>query len=233
MQITMSFITLIAVFFFYHPVFASDFQPWSEKVFQAIDHEYGPQAAKRMRYLHNLVQQSQKLPVAEKLNLANVTMNHLPWIADATHWKQADYWATPLETIATFGGDCEDIAIAKWVFLNYLGISSKYLRLAYAKIKKSGENHMVLLFIENPDLPPEKQRALVLDNYIDEIKKGQDRKDLIAVYVADAEGNFALFADNGKERSIAGIYENRKMRKLEEVKQAIAENRIKLQELNN
>ena len=233
MQITMSLVTLIAFVFFYHPVFASDFQPWSEKVFQAIDDEYGPQAEKRMRYLHNLVLQNQKLPVKEKLNLANVTMNHLPWIADETHWKQADYWATPLETIATFDGDCEDIAIAKWVFLNYLGISSKYIRLAYAKIKKSGENHMVLLFIENPDLPPEKQKALVLDNYIDEIKKGSDRKDLLAVYVADAEGNFALFADNGKERSILGFYENRKMRKLEEVKRAIVENRIKLQELNN
>ena len=31
---------------------------------------------------------------------------------DSAVWKQADYWATPLETLAAGAGDCEDFAIA-------------------------------------------------------------------------------------------------------------------------
>ena len=38
-------------------------------------------------------------------------------------------------------------AIVKWVMLNHLGISNKHLSLAYVKIKKTGENHMVLLYM--------------------------------------------------------------------------------------
>ena len=224
---------LLALLFFSSPAFSADYQPWSEKVFLHIKETYGPQAEERMRYLHNLILENQNLPVPEKLKLVNDTMNHLPWIADETHWKNADYWATPLETITTFGGDCEDIAIAKWVVLNHFGVDSKYLRLAYVKIKQTGENHMVLLYIDRPDLPPEQQRALVLDNYVKEIKKGSERTDLLAIYVTDANGNMVLIADNGKERSIKGIYEGQKMRKIEDLKKKIAENRAQLQELND
>jgi predicted transglutaminase-like cysteine proteinase len=135
--------------------YAAEYQPWSENVF-----------------LHNLIVENQKISVPEKLQLVNDTMNHLPWISDEKHWKSADYWATPLETITTFGGDCEDIAIAKWVVLNHLGINGKYLQLAYVKIKKTGENHMVLLYIDQPNLPPEQQKALVLDILCPGYKKG-------------------------------------------------------------
>lgn len=233
MQTTIRIVCLFAVVFLFHPVlFASEFHPWSEKIFQHVEEEYGPQAEKRLRYLHDLVQKNQHFPVLDKLQLINDTMNHLPWIADENHWKQVDYWAAPLETIATFGGDCEDIAVAKWVVLNHLGVSSQNLRLAYVKIKQTGENHMVLLYVAPPSLPQENRHALVLDNYIDDIKKDSERTDLLAVYVTDAEGNLTLIADNGNERSIKGVYEKRKMKKLEELKQKIQNNRRKYEELN-
>jgi hypothetical protein len=40
---------------------------------------------------------------------------------------------------------------------------------------------MVLLYIKNPLVSPKQQHALVLDNYIDSVKKGTERKDLLAV----------------------------------------------------
>jgi len=212
---------------------ATEKPPWSDRVFQHVEKEYGAEALERFRYLYDLAINNRDLPDFEKLELVNKTLNDLPWIADEQHWKSADYWATPLETIATFGGDCEDFAIVKWVLLNHLGISSDHLRLAYVKIRKTGESHMVLLYVENPGLPPGKSKAFVLDNYVDEIKEAKDRKDLLAVYVTDADGNFALINDKNGERSIKGIYEGRKMKKLDDLKKKIKENRQFYQELND
>lgn len=211
----------------------AEFQPWSEKVFESIEQEYGPQAVKRVRYLHDLVIKNQDLPVKEKLALVNKTMNHLPWIADETLWKKADYWATPMETIATFGGDCEDMAIAKWVLLNHLGVPSSALRLAYVKIKKTGESHMVLLYVENPQDAPEKQRTVVLDNYTEEIKPAKERTDLLGVFVTDANGNLALIADDGEKRSIKKVMKGKKIRSLEDLKAKIIKNRQKYQAIND
>lgn len=226
-------LTIILAFTSVSVAVAAEYQPWSENVFTHVEKEFGPQAAKRLRYLHKMVMDNQNLPVMEKLVLVNRTLNHLPWIADSEHWKQADYWATPMETIATFGGDCEDIAIVKWVTLNHLGISSKNLRLAYAKIKRTGESHMVLVYIENPDDPPEQQKGWVLDNYIDEVKRGKERMDLLAVYLTDANGNLALIEDTGTERSLKGVFKERKMKKLEDLKKKIAEGRVRYQKLND
>jgi predicted transglutaminase-like cysteine proteinase len=206
---------------------------FSEKILQHVAMEYGANAEKRLRLLNSLILDNMNKPVSEKLNLVNTTMNKLPWLTDQQHWKQADYWATPLETVTTFGGDCEDIAIAKWVVLRLMGIPDTHLRLAYVKIKRTSESHMVLLYVENPLAPPKQQRPLVLDNYINEVKKGKERKDLLAVYLFDAKGNMILFADNGKERTIKGVYEQRNLKKLNDLKQVMSDSRSKYKELND
>jgi len=211
----------------------SEYQPWSENVFTHISQAYGEDAEKRLRFLHTLILDNQDLPDMEKVELVNKTLNHLPWIADSSHWKAADYWASPMETIATFGGDCEDIAIVKWVVLVHLGITKDHLRLSYVKIRKTGENHMVLLYVKNPSVPPGEQEVYVLDNYVEEVMRGPERTDLLAVYVTDADGNIALINDKDGKRSIKGVYKDRKIKKLEELKLKIAEDRRKFLELNN
>jgi predicted transglutaminase-like cysteine proteinase len=211
---------------------AAAYQPWSEAVFEHVKKEYGAPAEKRMRYLHNMILENQDLSEMEKVKLVNNTLNHIPWIADAIHWKKANYWASPMETIATFGGDCEDIAIIKWVMLTHLGISNEKLRLAHVRIKKTGEDHMVLVYFEAPSAEFGQQKGWVLDNYTDEVKRGTERTDLLAVYLTDANGNIALIADNGKERSVKGIYKNKKMRKLEDLKAKIQKDREIYRTLN-
>lgn len=192
-------------------------EPWSDAVFEHVNQTFGPEAEDRLRYLHDLVDDNQHLPVEEKLKLVNETLNHLPWIADSEHWRKADYWATPKQTITTFGGDCEDIAIAKWLVLEHLGISPNHLRLAYAKIKTTGEDHMVLLYIINPTDPPQKQEAYVLDNYIDQVKYDDERDDLLAILYFDVKGNVVLFEANGTDRQVKGVYEERKIKKLDDL----------------
>ena len=207
-------------------------EPWSEAVFEHVNQTFGPEAEERLRYLQDLVDDNQHLSVEEKLKLVNETLNHLPWIADAEHWQEADYWATPMQTITTFGGDCEDYAIAKWLVLEHLGISPNHLRLAYVKIKSTGEDHMVLLYIINPTDPPQKHEAYVLDNYIDQVKTDEERDDLHAIFVFDARGNIVLIEDNGTERQVKGIYEERRIKKLDDLLLRIDEEDIIYSELN-
>lgn len=214
---------------------AAAYQPWSENVFLHINKEYGAQAEKRMRYLHDLVLNNQDKSVEEKLRLVNDTMNNLPWIADEQHWKKADYWAPPMETIATFGGDCEDIAIAKWIMLRHLGISAENLRLAYVLIKSKGEYHMVLASVGSVDIPREERikSTWILDNVNRKLMKAEDRKDLLVIYATDAEGNMVIFKDDGRERTISAVREKTNMKKLEDLKQQIQENMAQFQEIND
>jgi len=214
---------------------APTFQPWSENVFAHVEKEYGKEAAKRIRYVHDIALKNQDIPVVEKLQLVNDTMNNLPWIADEKHWKQADYWASPMETIATFGGDCEDIAIAKWMMLRFLGIPRDKLRLSYVKVKATGENHMVLAYVDNIDIPREERLAFtwVLDNLDTRLLKAEERKDLLAIYATDAEGNVVFIKDTGKDRSILDVRKNVTMSKLEEMKEKTEKELKRYQEIND
>lgn len=229
---------LIAILLFLaspQSISAETFQPWSENVFIHINKEYGPDAEKRVRYLHTLVVENQDKTVEEKLRLVNDTMHRLPWIADKEHWQQTDYWATPIETLATFGGDCEDIAIAKWIMLRHLGIPKEKLRLAYVKVKATAENHMILAYIDKIDLPREKrlETTYILDNIDKRLLKATERTDLLAIYSTDADGNMVIYKDSGDGLSILSIREKAKMQKLEEVKKKITENMAFVQKLND
>ena len=57
----------------------------------------------------------------------------LPWISDDEHWGKRDYWATPIEMLATNGGDCEDFSIAKYLTLTQLRVPSDKLRITYVR----------------------------------------------------------------------------------------------------
>lgn len=215
------------------PPLAAGYQPWSENVYHYVKEKYGDQAEKRIRFLNKLIHENQNAPVAKKLQLVNNTLNHLPWIADQKHWKSSDYWATPMETITTFGGDCEDIASAKWLMLRYLGIPKENLALAYVRIKKTFEAHIVLLYFPDPDIPASKRDPLVLDNYVRTIQKGSERNDLWAIYSIDTKGTIVLYTDNGTDRGIKGVFENKKNRKLEDLKKRVRQDMLFFKELND
>ena len=101
--------------------------PWSEKVFDQIEKEFGGAASKRMRNIYQLILDNEDKPVRVKLEVANNALNALPWITDREKWNADDYWATPFETLTQFGGDCEDMAIGKFMVLRLMGIPKKNL----------------------------------------------------------------------------------------------------------
>ena len=208
-------------------------QPWSEAVFQHIHQTYGPSAEKGMRDWEAIIAKNYHAPIMTKLEVTNSWLNNLPWITDRKKYNANDYWATPLETIATFGGDCEDIAISKFVMLRHMGVSKENLRLAYVRLKSTGEAHMILLYIASPELPVGQREVQVLDNYVRSIKTGAERTDLIAIYSVDADNNVTVYADDGNNRTVAGTVERAKFEKLDKVKKGISAYRAEYQKLNN
>ena len=91
---------------------------------------------------------------------------------------------------------------------------------------------MILLYIEEPDKLLKGRPALVLDNYMKEIKSGTERQDLLGIYLIDADKNLILLNDDGKKRSIKSEIDNAKLSKLDTIKQKIAESRVKYQQYN-
>lgn len=104
---------------------------------------------------------------------------------DAEVWGEADYWATPQETLSRGRGDCEDFAIAKYFSLVRLGVPSAKLRLTFVKALQRQQAHMVLAYYPSPSAEP-----LILDNLQQQISPAGQRRDLLPVYAFNNHGIF-------------------------------------------
>lgn len=173
---------LIALVFLANPVLAleplvnADMRVKIKKI-------YGQQAIQRIDALEELLRSLSNKSDSFKLQEINKFYNKLRFLSDDSHWAQEDYWATPVELIASNGGDCEDFAIAKYLTLKSLGIADQQLRLTYVKALKINQAHMVLTYFPNPGADP-----LVLDNLIDTIELASERSDLEPVYSFNGQG---------------------------------------------
>ena len=115
-----------------------------------------------------------EMPILRKVN---DFFNHVPYYEDIDHWRVQDYWATPVEMLASNGGDCEDYAIAKYLTLKDLGIPVERMRITYVKALNLDVSHMVLAYYPTPDSDP-----WILDNLVEDISLASRRADLEPVY---------------------------------------------------
>ncbi len=114
----------------------------------------------------------------EKLKLINAYFNkEITFTSDSKHWHREDYWATPLESLGTEAGDCEDFVIAKYFSLIQAGVEEAKLRITYVKALKLNQAHMVLAYYSSPRAVP-----LILDNLTPKILPATKRRDLSPVY---------------------------------------------------
>lgn len=157
---------------------------------------YGAAAAERVQRWQRLSSSGAGLNDLDKLRSVNSFFNQVPSVTDLQHWHKQDYWATPLEMLASNGGDCEDFAIAKYFTLRDLGVPDERLKITYVKAQlvARGQSvaHMVLTYYATPDAEP-----LVLDNLNGTIKPAHERLDLTPLYSFNARGLWAA-----KERSL-------------------------------
>ena len=148
-----------------------------------VRNKYGDNAVSRVKIWKKIIDSNQNKSDQEKLELVNGFINDLQFVDDIIHWGKNDYWATPIETLASNGGDCEDFSIAKYFTLKALNVPEEHLRLAYVKSLKLNQAHMVLTYTNPPGSVP-----LVLDNLVHTIELATNRTDLLPVYSFNVEG---------------------------------------------
>ena len=102
-------------------------------------------------------------------------------IRPASDWAQygsADFWASPLQTLASGAGDCEDYAIVKYVVLRALGMAEADLRLMIVNDDKHKTEHAIVAVRDG-------QGWLILDNRTMFIVKAEDARYYSPLFVLD------------------------------------------------
>lgn len=102
-------------------------------------------------------------------------------VGDAAQYGVRDLWASPLVTFASAAGDCEDVAIAKYVALLEIGIGDDDLRLVIVHDQMANEDHAVIAVrFEN--------RWHILDNKRSEIRRDESIEGFDPLFVIDRGG---------------------------------------------
>lgn len=176
------FITAVSMVFMLRAIADSNIV-FNDALFNKIKNQYDNDALERVQDWQQLLNTSHTLPIDEKLYQVNNFFNELEFVDDIDHWGKDDYWATPVEFLATEGGDCEDFVIAKYFSLKELGVPAEKLRLMYVTATRLRQAHMVLAYYEEPNSVP-----LVLDNINRRILPASRRRDLLPVYSFNGDG---------------------------------------------
>ncbi|AZG37573.1 transglutaminase-like cysteine peptidase [Shewanella psychromarinicola] len=157
---------------------------FTEDFFKLIELRYSSDSVEDFSDWRDTINKGTTLGDYERLHLANQFANRrIRFVSDSDHWHKSDYWATPLESLGTKGGDCEDFAIFKYFTLKAMGVDENKMRLRYVRALLINEPHMVLIYFENPKAMP-----LVLDNLKTTILPADQRRDLKPVYSFNGQG---------------------------------------------
>lgn len=153
--------------------------PDPEPVVSGIDEA----TRERLSDWQSVIRDNRDQPDHRQLEAANDFVNQFDFVDDIIHWGEEDYWATPLQTVVTAGGDCEDFAIAKYFTLDEMGMDTDKLRLTYVKALTLDQAHMVVSYYPRATAEP-----LVLDNLDPVIRPASERDDLLPVYSFNGDG---------------------------------------------
>jgi predicted transglutaminase-like cysteine proteinase len=162
---------------------------WDAERMLGAAQRVGPHALAGARALQAVLGTARAQDEAAQLQAVNQFFNRRIAFKDDTEvWGQADYWASPLESLEKGAGDCEDYAIAKYFSLLALGVPTAKLRLVYVRAQLGGvggptQAHMVLAYYAEPAAEP-----LILDNLISELRPASRRPDLEPVFSFNGEG---------------------------------------------
>lgn len=164
--------------------------PDLDKMLLLAQQRYGASGSSTVQQWRTLLNQVRALPENEKIKRVNAFFNkRIAFRDDQEIWGQADYWATPLETMGRGAGDCEDFSIAKYATLKLLDIPIERMRLIYVRAKIGGPHsslsqaHMVLGYFAKAGDEP-----LILDNLVTEIYPASRRTDLYPVFSFNSAG---------------------------------------------
>ncbi len=176
---------------------------FSAGLLRYVGERWGRQAPVRLQDWQQFVKTAQNPTVTAHprvdqslLERVNTFWNRPPYFSDPAHWGMPEYWATPVETQGSNGGDCEDYAFGKYFTLRELGIPARNLRVTYVRAAGWDVAHMVLAYYPAADADP-----LILDNLNGEILPASRRTDLQPVYSFNDEDLWTAGAHARQGRS--------------------------------
>jgi predicted transglutaminase-like cysteine proteinase len=192
-------VALLLAFFSLYAIASPDYKTISEQALGRVEARFGAEGRARVSDWTDLLNElASQLPPEDAKNIraANDYFNRVDWVWDLDHWGQEDYWATPIETLGSKGGDCEDFSLGKYFSLTSLGMDTSKLRITYVKALDYNLAHMVLAYYQTPSSEP-----LILDNINKTILPASERSDLLPVFSFNGS---CLCLAKSRSRSITG-----------------------------
>lgn len=145
-----------------------------ETIIETARIRYGEQVGQAVANWMQMIDRASTVDIMQQLTIVNQYFNRVVLFdSDNQIWGAEDYWATPAELFNAGKGDCEDIAIAKYVSLRLLGVPDSQLRLFYVITEQQA--HMVLVVLNGDQI-------LILDNLISSIRPLANRPDLQPIF---------------------------------------------------
>lgn len=155
-----------------------------------VERDFGPAGRQRLQAWQDLVHELQGRDDAYAINRVDGFFNEtVRYQSDRDNVGMRDYWQSPLETLASGAGDCEDYAVAKYVTLRQLGLPAERLHLAVVRTD-ANEMHAVTLATPGAGLDP-----MVLDNQRLFPVALSRRSDLTPIYRVNEAGG-AVYGTN-------------------------------------
>jgi predicted transglutaminase-like cysteine proteinase len=131
--------------------------------------------------------------VRTRIEIINRNVNQaIRYVSDIEQHGLVDVWSSPLETLGTGIGDCEDYAIVKFALLRDAGIAEKDLKVLLVRDTAVRQDHAVLAVRVDG-------RWLVLDNRRSNLSETRDLPYFMPLFAIDRNG-VSLFAAPYAER---------------------------------
>ena len=131
--------------------------------------------------------------VRSRVEAVNRAVNQaIRYVSDYEQHGVADLWSSPLETLASGAGDCEDYAIAKFAMLLDAGVAEKDLKVLLVRDLAVRQDHAVLAVRVNG-------RWMVLDNRRMALIETVDLPEFMPLFAINHDG-VSLFAAPYAER---------------------------------
>lgn len=148
-----------------------------QRLLQEMSSRFGPGALAGLEEWRLVLRDPERRTPRGEIERVSGFFNRVPFAEDLQHWGLDDYWATPVEMLASRGGDCEDYAISKYLTLKQRGVPIAKMRITYVYHGPRHAAHMVLAYYPTPDGEP-----LIVDNLRAEVLPASLRPDLVPVY---------------------------------------------------
>jgi len=124
-----------------------------------VERDFGPAGRARLEAWQQLTRDVEDKSDEQKILLVDSFFaERVSYRSDIEIAGESDYWQSPVETLASGQGDCEDYAIAKYATLRLLGFPPERVDLAVVRTT-SGQGHAVTLAD-----PGDGEGPLVMDN---------------------------------------------------------------------